>query len=43
LVAAGRVDLAPLLSACFSLEELPQAMRRAFAKDEVIKIQLQLS
>jgi L-idonate 5-dehydrogenase len=43
LVAAGRVDLAPLISASFPLEELPQAMRRAFAKDEVIKIQLQLS
>ena len=43
LVAAGRVDLAPLISACFPLVELPQAMRRALAKDEVIKVQLQIS
>jgi L-idonate 5-dehydrogenase len=40
LVAAGRVNLAPLISQIFPLAELPQAMQRAFAKDSVMKIQI---
>lgn len=43
LVATGRVNLAPLVSACFPLEELPQAMQRACAKDGVVKVQIQIS
>jgi L-idonate 5-dehydrogenase len=42
LVAAGRVNLAPLISQVFPLAELPQAMARAFAKDEVLKVQIQI-
>ena len=40
LVAAGRVNLAPLISQVFPLAELPQAMQRAFAKDSVMKVQI---
>jgi len=43
LVVAGRVNLEPLLSEIFSLVELPRAMQRAFAKDDVIKVQIQIS
>ena len=43
LVEAGRIHLAPLLSEVFSLVELPRAMQRSFAKDDVIKVQLQIS
>ena len=43
LAAAGRVNLAPLISQVFPLAELPQAMRRAFAKDSVMKIQISIS
>ena len=42
LAASGRVNLAPLVSQVFPLEEVPQAMRRAFAKDEVIKVQIEV-
>jgi 2-desacetyl-2-hydroxyethyl bacteriochlorophyllide A dehydrogenase len=41
LVATGRVNLEPLISEVFSLNDLPQAMQRAFAKDDVIKVQIQ--
>jgi L-idonate 5-dehydrogenase len=41
LVATGRVNLEPLVSEVFPLNDLPQAMRRAFAKDDVIKVQIQ--
>ena len=40
LASSGRVNLEPLISQVFPLEEVPQAMRRAFAKDEVIKVQI---
>ena len=43
LVAGGRVNPAPLISGIFPLVELPQAMQRAFDKDEVIKVQIQIS
>ena len=43
LVEGGRVCLAPLISEVFPLVELPQAMQRAFAKDDVIKVQVQVS
>ena len=42
LVAAGRINLAPLPGDVFSLVELPRAMQRCFAKDDVIKVQLQI-
>ena len=42
LVAAGRVNLAPLISEVFSLVELPRAMQRCFAKNDVIKVQIQV-
>jgi L-idonate 5-dehydrogenase len=42
LTAAGRVNLAPLVSQAFPLAELPQAMRRAFAKDSVMNIQISI-
>ena len=42
LAAAGRVNLAPLVSGLFPLVELPQAMQRAFAKDDVIKVQVEV-
>ncbi len=42
LVETGRVDLEPLISEVFPLEEFPQAMQRAFAKDDVIKVQIQI-
>lgn len=41
LVASGRVNLEPLVSEVFPLDDLPQAMLRAFAKDDVIKVQIQ--
>jgi L-idonate 5-dehydrogenase len=43
LAASGRVDLEPLVSEVFPLAELPQAMQRAFAKDDVIKVQIQIN
>jgi L-idonate 5-dehydrogenase len=43
LVAGGRVNLEPLISEVFSLVELPQAMHRASAKGDVIKVQIQVS
>jgi 2-desacetyl-2-hydroxyethyl bacteriochlorophyllide A dehydrogenase len=43
LAAAGRVNLAPLISEIFPLAELPQAMRCAFAKDRVMKIQISIN
>jgi 2-desacetyl-2-hydroxyethyl bacteriochlorophyllide A dehydrogenase len=43
LVATGRVNIEPLVSGIFSLAELPQAMQRACAKDDVIKVQIQIS
>jgi len=42
LAAAGRVNLAPLISQVFPLAELPQGMARAFAKDDVLKVQIQV-
>lgn len=42
LAAAGRVNLAPLVSQIFPLAELPRAMRRASAKDSVMKIQISM-
>ena len=42
LVEGGRVFLEPLISEVFSLVELPQAMQRSFAKDDVIKVQIQV-
>ena len=42
LVDTGRVNLDPLISEVFPLGELPQAMRRAFAKDDVMKVQIQV-
>jgi L-idonate 5-dehydrogenase len=43
LAATGRVNLEPLISEIFPLVELPQAMQRAFAKDDIIKVQIQVS
>lgn len=43
LVSSGRVNLEPLISQVFPLEEVPQAMSRAFAKDEVIKVQIEVN
>ncbi len=43
LIGSGRVDLEPLVSAVFPLGQLPQAMRRALAKDDVVKVQIQIS
>jgi len=43
LVAAGRVNLEPLISQVFPLAELPQAMQRASAKDEVMKVQIEIN
>ena len=43
LVAGGRVNLDPLISEVFPLVQLPRAMQRACAKDEVIKVQIQVS
>ncbi len=43
LVETGRVDLEPLVSEVFPLEEFPAAMQRAFAKDDVIKVQIQIN
>ena len=41
LVESGRVDLEPLISGVYPLDQLPQAMLRASAKDAVIKVQIQ--
>ncbi|MEI7902940.1 MAG: L-idonate 5-dehydrogenase, partial [bacterium] len=43
LVAAGRVNLSPLISQVFPLGELTQALTRAFAKDSVMKVQVAVS
>ena len=43
LVSGGRIQLDPLVSEVFSLAQLPQAMHRALAKDDVIKVQVQIS
>lgn len=43
LVETGRVDLEPLVSEVFPLANLPEAMRRAFAKDDVIKVQIEVN
>jgi len=43
LAATGRVRLDPLVSEIFPLAELPLAMHRASAKDDVIKVQLHVS
>jgi L-idonate 5-dehydrogenase len=43
LVDSGRVNLAPLISEVYPLSELPQAMNRAFAKDDVIKVQIDIN
>lgn len=43
LADSGRVALEPLVSEVFPLAELPQAMQRAFAKDEVIKVQVEIN
>ncbi len=43
LAASGRVSLEPLISEVFPLAQLPQAMQRAFAKDDVLKVQIQVS
>ena len=43
LVSSGRVNLDSLISQVFPLEEVPQAMSRAFAKDEVIKVQIEVN
>ncbi len=40
LVAGGRVNLAPLVSEVFALDQLPEAMRRTFDKGDVIKVQV---
>jgi L-idonate 5-dehydrogenase len=42
LVAAGRVKLEPLISEVFPLSELPQAMQRSAAKDNVLKVQVEI-
>ena len=43
LAESGRVNLEPLVSEVFPLAELPQAMNRAFAKDDVIKVQIEVN
>ena len=43
LVSSGRVNLEPLISQVFPLVEIPQAMSRAFAKDDVIKVQVEVN
>jgi L-idonate 5-dehydrogenase len=43
LVAAGRVNLEPLISQVFPLAELPQAMLRASAKEGVMKVQIEIN
>jgi len=43
LVESGRVNLEPLISEIFPLEKFPEAMQRAFAKDDVVKVQIQVS
>ena len=43
LVSSGRVNLEPLISQVFPLVEIPQAMSRAFAKDDVIKVQIEVN
>lgn len=42
LAATGRVDLRPLVSGVFPLVKLPQAMHRAAAKGNLIKLQIQV-
>jgi len=41
LLASGRVDVAPLVSATMPLAEADRAMRRAVGKDAVIKVQIE--
>lgn len=43
LVETGRVNLEPLISEIFPLEKFPEAMQRAFAKDDVVKVQIQIN
>jgi L-idonate 5-dehydrogenase len=43
LVAAGRIDLRPLISQVFPLEQVAEAMVCAAAKDQVLKVQMQNS
>ena len=40
LIAAGRIDVGRLVSAVLPLAEMPEAMARAVAKEDVIKIQV---
>jgi threonine dehydrogenase-like Zn-dependent dehydrogenase len=42
LVASGRVNLQPLVSAVFSLGQISEAMVRAGAKADVLKVQVQI-
>ena len=43
LIETGRVNLEPLISEIFPLEKFSEAMQRAFAKDDVVKVQIQIS
>src|SRR5262249_48646653 len=41
LTASGRLKLQPLISRVFPLEQAPEAIAQALAKEDVIKVQLQ--
>ena len=43
LVETGRVNLEPLISAIFPLEKFSEAMHRALAKDNIVKVQIQIN
>ena len=43
LVETGRVNLELLISEIFPLEKFPEAMQRALAKDDVVKVQIQIN
>jgi L-idonate 5-dehydrogenase len=43
LASSGRVNLEPLISQVFPLEEVKQAMLRAFDKNDVIKVQIAIN
>ena len=43
LTSSGRVNLEPLISQVFPLEEVSQAMLRAFDKNDVIKVQIAIN